>query len=313
MQTTEKSWTGALVLAFSTLTNMRSRPLSPDPETVGKSLFFYPLAGIYIAFSAALFPVLTALYLDVLQAFVVFTGCVYVFLLAWLSHFSGYRALCRFSDAAALGRHAAEEEDLRSALHRDTPGAAGVAACALLAASKVLIVYLLFTRLALFGRVTLLAFILVLAPFAARILMLAACCLKPAPADGPSSCAGKGKAPYVFLLVALVCAAALVFLGLMHGFGEFISLKSSVRTEAQLGKIMTLWRQQNGIFIVLAVKGIRDVGILLAGGFLTLMYAAGESKALFRGMTEEIIRAVPEIGETAFLAAGLLIADYMLF
>ena len=312
MQTTEKSWANPLVLAFSTLTNMRSRTLPPDPATVGKSLFFYPLAGIYIGVLAALFPILTALFLDVLQAFVVFTGCIYVFLLAWLSHFSGYRALCRFSDAAALGRYAAEE-DLRSALHRDTPGAAGVASCALLAATKVLIVYLLFTRLALFGRVTLLAFLLILAPFAARILMLAACCLTPAPADGPSSCAGKGKIPYVFLLVALLCAAALVFLGLMHGFGEFISLRFSVRTGVQLKKIMTLWLQQNGIFVILAVKGIRDVAILFAAGFLTLMYAAGESKALFRGMTEEIIRAVPEIGETVFLAAGLLIADYMLF
>ena len=312
MHASEKSWTDPLVLAFSALTNMRSRTVSPDPGTVGKSLFFYPLAGLYIGIAAALLPILTALYLDVLQALVVFTGCVYVFMLAWLSRFSGYRALCRFSDAAALGRHA-EAEELRSALHRDTPGAAGVASCALLAASKVMIVYLLFTRLALFGRVTLLAFLLVLAPFAARILMLAACCLKPAPADGPDSCAGKGNPSYVFLLVALVCAVSLVFLGLMHGFGEFISLNSSARTGAQLEKIMTLWRQQNGVFIVLAIKGIRDAAILFAGGFLTLMYTSGESKALFRGMTDEIIRAVPEIGETAFLAAGLLIADYMLF
>ena len=76
---------------------------------------------------------------------------------------------------------------------------------------------------------------------------------------------------------------------------------------------MMLWRRHDPVFVLLTVKGLRDVCILSAGGFLTLMYAAGEAKALFRGMTDEIIRAVPEIGETAFLAAGLLIADYMLF
>lgn len=308
----EKSWTDPLVLAFSTLTNMRLRSFDPEPGIVRKSLYFYPLAGIYIGAAASLIPVLTSLYLDVLQALVVFTGCVYVFLLAWLSNFSGYRAVCRFSDAVASGRTASEEE-IRSMLRRDTPGAAGVASCALLAASKVLIVYLLFTRLALFGRVTLLAFLLILAPFAARLLMLAACCLKPAPGESASSCAGKGNAPYTFLLIALTCGAVLVFLGLVHGFGEFISLHSLSRTGIQLDKIMMLWRRHDPVFVLLTVKGLRDVCILSAGGFMTLMYAAGEAKALFRGMTDEIIRAVPEIGETAFLAAGLLIADYMLF
>lgn len=315
MQKNGISWIKAVRLAFSTLTNMRIKPVEPDPDSVRKSLYFFPFAGLYIGLGATLVPVLACLCLGALQAFIIFTGCIYVFLLAWLSKFTGYRALARFSDAAALGK-TVSPDILRQALHRDSPGAAGIACCALLAAAKMLIVYLLFTRAALFGCVTLLAFLLILAPFAARLLMLAACCKDPAPEEDPCSCAGKGGVVcyfYTGLLLVLTCGVSLVFFTLAHGFGEFIDLRSFSHTAVQMDKISAFYMKNGPMFRVFLAKGRVDVMILAAGGFLPLMYAAGEAKALFRGMTDEVIRALPEIAETSLLAAGLLIADYMLF
>ena len=57
----------AFTLAFSELTNWRLPVVTPDENTVRKSLYFYPLAGLYIGIAAAALPIFFAIYFFILE------------------------------------------------------------------------------------------------------------------------------------------------------------------------------------------------------------------------------------------------------
>jgi cobalamin synthase len=184
--------TQSFKLAFNELTISRFRVQDPTPDTVRKSLYWYPLAGLYIGIAASLLPLFFVACFSSLQAFVLFSGCIYVFMTAWLSGFSGFRNLAIFTDALAERKLSPAERVQKMLAEQTHPGYAGVTACAILAASKLLLIYLLFTRLALFEKAALLGFFLVTTPFFARLFMMVlAGNDRVAPGEPETSIAGK--------------------------------------------------------------------------------------------------------------------------
>ncbi len=299
------------VCAFSRLTNFRLPVMKPDPVTVKRSLLYYPLAGLYIGIASSLLVMLIVTYCSVLQSFVLFAGCIYVVLLAWFSGFSGYRAFAQFFDA--VSRKNLPPAERYAALQSETLQAPGMTACALLAASKILIVYLLFTRLVLFDRTMLLGFILLSAPVLARCVTLAMTTYPASPLEPETTIAGKGNKYAVLVLILVLAGISAVFLGLAHGFGEYCSIFSPAESMHNIRQITASLQQNKDMFEILLIKGVRDTGFLLIAGFLVHMYISGESKAAFGGITDSGAGAAAEAGETAVLAAFLLVADYMLF
>lgn len=303
----------AFTLAFSELTNWRLPVVTPDENTVRKSLYFYPLAGLYIGIAAAALPIFFAIYFSALQAFVLFSGCLYVFLCAWLSGFSGFRNVCIFTDVLAR-KHISNEERCRLLNAGDNahPGAAGLAACSILAATKVLLVYLLFTRLALFEHTTLLVFTLVTIPFAARITQLFALNSAPAEWESGSTPAGKVRSLPLYLLTAAVFLIGGLILAICYSSGNFITFHDPAKTFRTVMRFFSLRSSNPAVFHLCLMVGLRNIFIFTAGGILAKMYVSGESRTWIGGTTRTGAAACGEIAEITMLAASLLAADYML-
>jgi hypothetical protein len=300
-------------LAFNELTISRFHTQPPTPDTVRKSLYWYPLAGLYIGIAASLLPLFFVACFSSLQAFVLFSGCIYVFMTAWLSRFSGFRDLAIFTDALAERKLSPAERVQKMLSEQTHPGYAGVTACAILASSKLLLIYLLFTRLALFEKTALLGFFLITTPFFARLfMMLLAGNNNVAPGEPEVSIAGKVNTTYLYLLLIIAAIFGIVFLGLCYGFGEFVHVFAPQKTFATITHTFTIWSQRTDFAAQCLLQGSRIMACLYGAGLFACIYIGGETKAWMGGRTKIAAGAGAEIAEIAILAGALIAADFIL-
>lgn len=303
----------SLKLAFTSLTLFRFHTQPVTPELAKKSLFWYPLAGLYIGLAASLLPLFFVACFSSLQAFVLFSGCIYVFLTAWLSRFSGFQALAIFTDALANRKLSPVERVQMMHEEQQRPGYAGVTACAILASSKLLLIYLLFTRLALFEKTTLLGFFLITTPFFARMFMMMAAGHGNAAAGEPeNSIAGKLNIPCLMLLFLILTPVCIIFLAICYGFGEFVQLFAPQKTWAVIKQAFLIWKQRPDFATQCLLQGSRIMACIYGAGLFAGIYVNGESKAWMGGTTQVAAGATAEIAEITILAGALIAADFIL-
>ena len=170
---------------------------------------------------------------------------------------------------------------------------------------KLLLLYLIFMRTALFGDCMMLATILVTIPFFGRIAMLFSY-----PSRGPLRPAGAHAVKPTWVLLAMILT--IVALGLLRIYGgDFFSFRSMKLT-------MSGFSGQSGSgvppFVAIVSLGIQDAVSLLASGFLTVMYWNTEaSKKLRESPSPFFAGAVCETAELAAMIVFLILADDLIF
>lgn len=303
----------SLKLAFSTLTLFRFQTKPVTPELAKKSLFWYPLAGLYIGLAASILPLFFVAFFNSLQAFILFSGCIYVFLTAWLSRFSGFQSIAIFTDALANRKLTPAERVTAMYQENRQPGYAGVTACAILASSKLLLIYLLFTRLALFDKTTLLGFFLISTPFFARLFMVMAAGHGNAAAGEPeNSIAGKLNIPCLILLFLILTPICIIFLAICYGFGEFVQLFAPHRTWSVIKQAFLIWQQRPDFATQCFLQSSRIMACIYGAGLFAGIYVNGESKVWLGGSTRIAAGATAELAEITIFAGTLIAADFIL-
>ncbi len=278
-------------------------PVKPsDPHLHAFALAFQPLVGLAIGAVAAALPIFMAAYFRSLQGLMLFASGVYIFLLEWTTRFDnllGFDAACR----VLAGTGVAPDERLE---RLKQPGASPCTS--LLIGLKLLLMYLIFMRSALFGDHMMLMIVLALVPFIGRIAMLFS--YPATPGEQPGSV---GSAVKVFWMLAAMLLTGFA-LGLLRTYGgDFFSLRTMKLT-------MSGFRSSGGNFggvppvIAIVSLGIQDMFTFLASGFLTVLYWNTESsKKLGFSPAPCFAGAVAETAELASMIVFLLLADDIIF
>ena len=277
-------------------------PVRPsDPRVYARALALQPLVGILIGVAAAILPLFVAVNFRGLQGLMLFASGIYVFLLEWVTRFDnlhGFDAACR----VLAGTGVPPDERL------ERLSAPGSSPCtALLIGLKLLLMYLIFMRSALFGDHMMLAIVLVFVPFIGRIAMLCSYPSFPGPQTGTAGAAVK----LFWMLVAVILLGFV--LGLLRTYGgDFFSLRTMKLT-------MSGFREGNhygGVPPVIALisLGIQDTFSFLASGFMTVLYWNTEaSKKLQFSPAPCFAGAVCETAELAAMIIFLIVADDIIF
>lgn len=291
-----------LLAALSFGTRFRGPVKPAKPTLYSRALTLQPFAGLLIGAVATLPTLLVSANFRGLQGFVLLASGIYVFLLEWLTRFDNLHAF----DAACrmlAGDNVSPEERLGRAAQ---PGSSPCTA--LLVGLKLLVMYLIFMRTALFGDNMMLALTLVAVPFFGRIAMLFAY---------PS---GNGRErPEVLEVLRLgwvvVAMLLLAFaLGMIRTYGgDFFSFRSMKLT-------MSGFRSRTGDvtgfspFLTVVSLGIQDAVTFLASGFLSVLYWNTEaSKKLRVSPPPEFAGAVCETAELGAMIVFLILADDVIF
>lgn len=296
------SFPQVLSAALSFGTRFRGPAKPADPVLYSRALILQPFAGLLVGAIAAAPTVYFSSGFRGLQGMILFMSGIYVFLLEWLTRFDNLHAF----DAACrmlAGKGVSPEERLGRA---DQPGSSPCTA--ILIGLKLLVMYLVFMRTALFGDSLMVALTLVAVPFFGRIAMLFAY---------PS---GNGRErPEVMdalrlLWVILAVALVAVALGMIRTYGgDFFSFRSMKLT-------MSGFRGRGGDatgfspFLTVVSLGVQDAVTFLASGFLSVMYWNTEaSKKLRVSPPPEFAGAVCETAELAAMIVFLILADDVIF
>ena len=274
-------------------------PLKPaDTGLFAAALALQPAAGLWIGLAAAILPMFLAVNFRGLQGLMLFASGIYLFLLEWLTRFDN---LHEFDSACRMlaGANIPAEERIR----RRTQ--AGSSPCtAMLIGLKLLLLYLIFMRTALFGDHMMLAVTLVAVPFFGRIAMLFA---YPSGKKGP---AVGGAVRIFWTLLALVLLAFV--LGMLRTYGgDFFSFRTMKLT-------MSGFNGANGDgvppFIALVSLGLQDTFLFFGAGFLSVMYWNTEAqKKLGEKPSPFFAGAVCETAELAAMIIFLILADDLIF
>ena len=291
-----------LLAALSFGTRFRGPVKPAEPALYSRALTLQPFAGLLIGAVATLPTLLVSANFRGLQGFVLLASGIYVFLLEWLTRFDNFHAF----DAACrmlAGDNVSPEERLGRAAQ---PGSSPCTA--LLVGLKLLVMYLIFMRTALFGDNMMLALTLVAVPFFGRIAMLFAY---------PS---GNGRErPEILEVLRLgwvvVAMLLLAFaLGMIRTYGgDFFSFRSMKLT-------MSGFRSRTGDvtgfspFLTVVSLGIQDAVTFLASGFLSVLYWNTEaSKKLRVSPPPAFAGAVCETAELGAMIVFLILADDVIF
>ena len=289
-------------ISFGTRFHGPSKPSSPRAMTY--ALAFQPLTGLLIGAAAAVLPLFMAAKFRGLQGLMLFASGVYLFLLEWLTrfdHLHGFDAACRM----LAGYGVPPEERL------DRSAQGGSSPCTpLLIGLKLLLLYLIFMRTALFGDNNLLAIVLVTVPFLGRTVMLFSYPPEPVgKCDGGGSGSVTGAVKVFWTLAALLLLA--VMLGILRMFGDdFFSFRTMKFTMSGFG--------ENGSgfppLISLISLGIEDTGAFFVSGFLTVLYWNTEAeKKLNMRPAPCFAGAVCETAELAAMIVFLILCDELIF
>ena len=278
-------------------------PVKPaEPALYSRALAFQPFAGLLIGITAAIPTLFVSASFRGLQGFILLASGIYIFLLEWLTRFDNLHAF----DAACrmlAGTGVSPEERLGRAAQ---PGSSPCTS--LLVGLKLLVMYLIFMRTALFGDNMMLALALVAIPFFGRVAMLYAY---------PS---GSGRErPEVFEVVrlfwVLLAMGMLAFaLGVIRTYGgDFFSFRSMKLT---MSGFHSRTGDVTGFSPLLTVVslGIQDAVTFLASGFLAVLYWNTEaSKKLRVSPPPQFAGAVCETAEFAAMIVFLILADDVIF
>jgi len=275
-------------------------PVKPaDPGLFRAALSFQPLAGLLLGAGAMVLPLFIAVHFRDLQGMMLFASGIYLFLLEWLTRFDNlheFDAACRMLAGADIPPD--ERIARRSSL--------GSSPCtAMLVGLKLLLLYLIFMRTALFGDHMMLAAMLVSVPFFGRIAMLFSY-----PSTGPMRPVGGTAVKSFWTLLAMLLTIAT--LGMLRTYGgDFFSFRSMKLTMSGFRGGST-----GGVspFIAVMSLGIQDAVSFLASGFLTVMYWNTEaSKKLRESPSPFFAGAVCETAELASMIVFLILADDLIF
>ena len=198
-------------------------PVKPDESALySRALAFQPFLGLLIGAVAAIPTLFVSASFRGLQGFILLASGIYVFLLEWLTRFDNLHAFdtaCRMLAGAGVS----PEERLGRAVQ---PGSSPCTA--LLVGLKLLVMYLIFMRTALFGDNMMLALTLVAVPFFGRIAMLFAY---------PSGSGRERPEVYDVIRLGWVVVAMLLLaftLGMIRTYGgdffSFRSMKNAIRS-----------------------------------------------------------------------------------
>ena len=237
-----------------------------------------------------------------LQGLILFASAIYLFLLEWLTRFDNLHAF----DAACrmlAGANVSPEERLARAAQGGSSPCTSV-----LIGLKLLLLYLIFMRTALFGDNMMLALMLLFVPFFGRIAMLYAY---------PSG-SGRNRpevAEFIRLFWVLFAMTLLALaLGMIRTYGgDFFSFRSMKLT-------MSGFRARGGAatgfspFLTVVSLGIQDAVTFLATGFLSALYWNTEAtKKLRTAPPPQFAGAVCETAELGAMIVFLILADDVIF
>ena len=259
-----------LLAALSFGTRFRGPVKPAEPALYSRALTLQPFAGLLIGAVATLPTLLVSANFRGLQGFVLLASGIYVFLLEWLTRFDNFHAF----DAACrmlAGKNVSPEERLGRA---NQPG--GSPCTALLVGLKLLVMYLIFMRTALFGDNMMLALTLVAVPFFGRVAMLFAY-----PSGNGRERPEVYEAVRLFWVLLAMCLLAFT-LGMIRTYGgDFFSVRSMKLT-------MSGFRSRTGDvtgfspFLTIVSLGIQDAVTFLAGWFLSVLYWNTEASKKLR-------------------------------
>lgn len=277
-------------------------PAKPEaPGAYSAALALQPLIGLLLGVAAAFLPLFITVNFRGLHGLMLFASGIYLFLLEWLTRFDnlhGFDAACRM----LAGTDVPPEERLARL------GQPGSSPCtALLVGLKLLLLYLIFLKTALYGDNMLLAAVLVTAPFFGRIAMLFCYPSSPGKQTGAVSLPIK----LIWTLAALLLLAFL--LGTLRTFGgnffSFRSMKltmSGFHANGNSGGVSPL--------IAIVSLGIQDSFSFFAAVFLAVMYWNTEAaKKLGFRPAPCFAGAVCETAELAVTVIFLILTDDLIF
>ena len=265
-------------------------------HTDAKAFFFYPVIGLAEGMLAAILPLTICAVAGHLQGVVLASGLIYVFMLEWLTGFKFMKNFAKICSVKQTHTTRAERIAMLES-ENESVSCAGAACIAMLVGAKILIVYILFLRLAIFENLSFLAFALVFTPVFARICML-------------WTASAKGS----FFITAALVANFLVFsyitcvyLGLVRIYNVFATADSFSVFFAALGDFITT----NGIPFIIVTAGARFIFYILAAGFAVHLIWTVQAKRLFGSIPAKVLSAVSETAEISVLTAFLLIGDIL--
>jgi len=277
-------------------------PVKPDePALYSRALAFQPFAGLLVGAVAAVPTLFICASFHGWHGLILFTSGIYLFLLEWLTRFDNLHAF----DAACrmlVGTDVSPKERLARA---SQPGSSPCTP--VLIALKMLVMYLIFMRTALFGDNMMLALLFLFVPFFGRIAMLFA---YPA---------GSGRerpevAEVIRLFWGLLAIVLLAFaLGMTRTYGgDFFSFRTMKLT-------MSGFHARGGgsgvsPLVAVVSLGIQDAVTFLAAGFLSVLYWNTEAtKKLHSTPPPQFAGAVCETAELAAMIVFLILADDVIF
>ena len=277
-------------------------PVKPDePALYSRSLALQPFAGLLIGVIAAVPTLFVSANFRGLQGLILFASGIYLFLLEWLTRFDNLHAF----DAACrmlAGTGVPPEERLARAAQ---PGSSPCTP--VLFGLKMLVMYLIFMRTALFGDNLMLALMFLFVPFFGRIAMLFAY---------PSGSGRERPEVHDVIRLGWVVVAMLLLafaLGMIRTYGgDFFSFRTMKLT-------MSGFHARGGgsgvsPLVAVASLGIQDAVTVLAAGFLSVLYWNTEAaKKLHSAPPPQFAGAVCETAELAAMIVFLILADDVIF
>ena len=301
--------------ALSFLTRFSCPAVQPDEKIWRKSVFYFPLIGMILGITAGAFPVLASWYLEGLQGLVLFFSVVYVGLLELQTRFLHLDGFCDCFD----GFYAmADSPEKRLSIMKDPHiGSAALGGAILLISAKVLAVYLLFMRLAIFEEYALLAISLILIPATARYAMVCAAAIGKYPREQ-----GTGKP----LIGRIPFAGGILLPGIILGFLIFTGF-GIVGTFRSLFPLSGGWQAFtsgfSGIGYILQKNPAHWFIIIGNGGLALFLFALTcyfpvsfwhkKSMKKIGGTTGDVLGAVCETSELLAMVAVLTVADRLTF
>ena len=278
-------------------------PVKPnEPALYSRALMLQPFAGLLIGAVAAVPTLFVSSSFRGLQGLILFASGIYLFLLEWLTRFDNLHAFDAACRMLAGTNVSPEERFARAAQPGSSP------CTAILIGLKMLVVYLIFMRTALFGDNLMLALMFLSVPFFGRIAMLFAY---------PSGSGRERPEVYEVIRLGWVLLAMLLLalaLGMIRTYGgEFFSFRSMKLT-------MSGFRARGGDitgfspFLTVVSLGIQDAVTFLATGFLSVLYWNTEAgKKLRTAPPPQFTGAVCETAELGAMIVFLILADDVIF
>ena len=277
-------------------------PVKPDePALYSRALALQPFAGLLIGVIAAVPTLFVSANFRGLQGLILFASGIYLFLLEWLTRFDNlhaFDAACRMLAGTGVPP---EERLARAAQPSSSP------CTPVLFGLKMLVMYLIFMRTALFGDNLMLALMFLFVPFFGRIAMLFAY---------PSGSGRERPEVHDVIRLGWVVVAMLLLafaLGMIRTYGgDFFSFRTMKLT-------MSGFHARGGgsgvsPLVAVASLGIQDAVTFLAAGFLSVLYWNTEAaKKLHSAPPPQFAGAVCETAELAAMIVFLILADDVIF